>query len=51
MAEAVKEGRPDYAEDSEPLMKADERVTPMCAVCTSARSGNGLAAVTAMYRA
>jgi GTP-binding protein HflX len=42
MAEAVKEGRPDYAEDSEPLMKADERVTPMCAVCTSARSGNGV---------
>jgi len=40
--EAVAEGRPDYAQEAEPLLKADERVTPMCSICTSARSGSGV---------
>jgi len=42
LPEAVAEGRPDYALEAEPLIKADERVTPMCSICTSARSGSGV---------
>ena len=42
IAEAVAQGQPDYALEAEPLLKADERVTPMCSICTSARSGSGV---------
>merc|ERR1740133_348352 len=42
LPEAVAEGWPDYALEAEPLIKADERVTPMCSICTSARSGSGV---------